>query len=103
MGAVTKGKARGKKQVGAGSSPKAPAGKPTRTATKGTGKAQRTTPASPAKRSAPQPPVDPETDPDLLDFLRAVDHYKRQRSRPFPSYSELLTILRSLGWRRIQD
>lgn len=39
--------------------------------------------------------------PDELDFLKAVDAYKRANRRPFPMWSEVLAVLESLGWRRV--
>jgi hypothetical protein len=38
-----------------------------------------------------------------LDFLKAVDAYKRNNQRPFPSWSEVLAILISLGYRRVAE
>lgn len=37
---------------------------------------------------------------DVLEFLKAVDDYKRKSARPFPSLSEYLRILRALGYRK---
>lgn len=37
---------------------------------------------------------------EVLEFVTALDEYKRQNQRPFPSWSEVLRVLRSLGWRR---
>ena len=37
--------------------------------------------------------------PEELAFLRAMDQYKREHRRPFPSWREVLDVLRSLGWR----
>jgi hypothetical protein len=37
---------------------------------------------------------------DVLEFLKAVDDYKRKSARPFPSLSEYLRILRSLGYKK---
>ena len=37
---------------------------------------------------------------DVLEFLKAVDDYKRKAARPFPSLSEYLRILRGLGYRK---
>lgn len=34
------------------------------------------------------------------EFLIAIDRYKRTRRRPYPSWSEVLQVLRSLGWRK---
>jgi hypothetical protein len=34
------------------------------------------------------------------EFLQAIDRYKRKQRRPYPTWREVLTILRGLGWRR---
>lgn len=36
-----------------------------------------------------------------LDVLRAVDRYKRLHHRPNPTITELLAVLKSLGYRRV--
>lgn len=33
-------------------------------------------------------------------FIRAVDHYKRVNRRPFPSWSEVLSVVHALGYRK---
>jgi len=35
-----------------------------------------------------------------FEFLKAVDRYKRERRRPFPTWREVLMVLKSLGWRK---
>ena len=37
---------------------------------------------------------------DELEFMKAVDQYKREHRRPFPTCSEVLEILKSLGYRK---
>ncbi len=37
---------------------------------------------------------------DELEFLKAIDQYKREKCRPHPTYTEILDVLRSLGWRK---
>lgn len=49
--------------------------------------------------------IDPTTSqrlyhPDEVEFMCAVDNYKRKSGRMFPTYSELLMILRSLGYKK---
>ena len=44
-----------------------------------------------------------EYTPEELEFLRAVDHYKRSKRRPFPTWIEVLDILRSLGWQKVES
>jgi hypothetical protein len=38
---------------------------------------------------------------DLLEFVMAVDEYKRVNSRPFPTWSEVFEIVHYLGYRRV--
>ena len=38
-----------------------------------------------------------------LEFLKAIDAYKRENGRPFPSWTEILEIAISLGWRKVAD
>lgn len=35
-----------------------------------------------------------------IEFVRAVDHYKRKFNRPFPTWSEILAIVKELGYTR---
>lgn len=34
-------------------------------------------------------------------FLRAMQDYKRERQRPFPTWREVLAVLKSLGYRKV--
>lgn len=42
-----------------------------------------------------------EMGPDVLEFIRAMDDYRVRHGRPFPSWSEVLDVLRALGYRKI--
>lgn len=49
--------------------------------------------------------VDPTTcereyRPEELEFMQALDHYKRTSGRMFPTCSEVLAVLTSLGYRK---
>src|SRR5215472_11494345 len=51
--------------------------------------------------------VDPTTcEKDYSDeeiiFMKAVDLYKRANRRPFPTWSEVLEVLRALGYRKTE-
>jgi hypothetical protein len=51
--------------------------------------------------------VDPTTcEKDYSDeeiiFMKAMDKYKRDNRRPFPTWSEVLEVLRSLGYRKTE-
>lgn len=38
---------------------------------------------------------------ELLDFIMAIDEYKRINERPFPSWSEIFEIVQFLGYRKV--
>lgn len=38
---------------------------------------------------------------EQVDFLRAIDEYKRVNQRPFPTWTEVLDIVLYLGYRRV--
>src|SRR4051812_23952776 len=40
---------------------------------------------------------------DESEFMKAMDRYKRENRRPFPTWSEVLEVLRSLGYRRVAE
>jgi len=35
-----------------------------------------------------------------VEFIRAIDRYKRKHDRPFPSWSEILLIVKELGYTK---
>lgn len=69
-------------------------------------------PAVPARRPAAKGPkslrrrhIDPTTcerdyGPEELEFMRALEAYKRSSGRMFPTCSEILEVVRSLGYVR---
>lgn len=38
-----------------------------------------------------------------VEFMRAMDKYKRRSGRPFPTWSEVLEVLMSLGYRKVAE
>lgn len=38
-----------------------------------------------------------------VEFMRAMDDYKRKSGRPFPTWSEVLEVLISLGYRKVAE
>ncbi len=59
-----------------------------------------------AARHARRRMIDPTTcerdyGPEELEFMQALDRYKRTSGRMFPTCSEVLEVLRSLGYRRV--
>ena len=52
--------------------------------------------------------IDPTTcerdyDDEEVEFMRAMDEYKRRAGRQFPTWSEVLEVLRSLGYRKVAE
>jgi len=45
-------------------------------------------------------PAMAEVDADVLEFIAAIDRFKQENGRPFPSWSEVLLVIRKLGYRR---
>lgn len=41
-----------------------------------------------------------EMPPDVIEFITAIDDYKRSNRRPFPTWSEVLEIVKGLGYER---
>ncbi len=40
---------------------------------------------------------------ELLEFIMAIDEYKRTNERPFPSWSEVFEIIQYLGYRKVAE
>ena len=40
---------------------------------------------------------------ELLEFIMAIDEYRRINERPFPSWSEVFEIIQYLGYRKVMD
>jgi hypothetical protein len=38
-----------------------------------------------------------------MEFMRAIEEYKRDFRRPFPTWSEILEVVKALGYRRVAD
>jgi hypothetical protein len=43
-----------------------------------------------------------EMSDELLEFVMAIDDYKRANDRPFPSWSEIFEIVHYLGYRKVE-
>jgi hypothetical protein len=39
-------------------------------------------------------------DEEVLEFIAALDRFKKEHNRNFPSWSEVLHVVKSLGYRR---
>ncbi len=42
-----------------------------------------------------------EMSDELLEFVLAIDDYKRANRRPFPTWSEVFEVIRFLGYRKV--
>jgi hypothetical protein len=40
---------------------------------------------------------------DEIQFMKSMDQYKRDNRRPFPTWSEVLEVLRALGYRKVAE
>jgi hypothetical protein len=40
---------------------------------------------------------------DEIHFMKAMDQYKRDNRRPFPTWSEVLEVLTALGYRKVAE
>ena len=40
---------------------------------------------------------------EQFTFLMAIDKYKRQNHKPFPSWTEVLEVVKALGYRKVAD
>jgi hypothetical protein len=38
-----------------------------------------------------------------IEFMKAMDQYKRDNRRPFPTWSEVLEVLRAMGYRKVAE
>jgi hypothetical protein len=52
--------------------------------------------------------IDPTTcerdyNDDEISFMKAMDQYKRDNRRLFPTWSEVLEVLHSLGYRKVEQ
>jgi len=52
--------------------------------------------------------IDPTTcerdyDSAEVEFMKAMDDYKRQSGRQFPTWSEVLEVLNALGYRKVAE
>jgi len=40
---------------------------------------------------------------EQFEFIMAIDEYKRANSRPFPTWTEVLEVIKALGYRRVAE
>ncbi len=44
-----------------------------------------------------------EMNDEQFEFLMAINEYKRVNKRPFPTWTEVLDVIRALGYRKVAD
>ena len=69
---------------------------------------ERRKPGTDRRRPERRRQVDPTTcERDYTDeeitFMKAMDQYKRDNRRPFPTWSEVLEVLCTLGYRKVAE
>ena len=40
---------------------------------------------------------------EQFDFVMAIDEYKRANARPFPTWTEVLELIKALGYRKVAE
>ena len=40
---------------------------------------------------------------EQFEFIMAIDQYKKQNNKPFPSWTEILDILKTMGYRKVAE
>jgi hypothetical protein len=40
---------------------------------------------------------------EQFEFLMAIDEYKRRNARPFPTWTEVLEVMKALGYRKVAE
>lgn len=68
-----------------------------------TGQERRVSERRKAERRRQIDPTTCERDyqPEEVEFMRAMDDYKRRSGRQFPTWSEVLEVIRDLGYRKV--
>lgn len=40
---------------------------------------------------------------EQFEFLQAIDDYKKQNARPFPTWTEVLEVIKAIGYRKVAE
>ncbi len=40
---------------------------------------------------------------EQFEFLMAIDEYKKRNTRPFPTWTEVLEVIKALGYRKVTE
>ncbi|HOK95042.1 MAG TPA: hypothetical protein PK052_10870 [Anaerohalosphaeraceae bacterium] len=54
---------------------------------------------TPERRAAEEGQMTPEQ----FEFLMAIDQYKRANQRPFPTWTEVLEVIKAIGYRKVAE
>ena len=54
---------------------------------------------TPERRAAEEGQMNEEQ----FEFLMAIDEYKRANQRPFPTWTEVLEVIKALGYRKVAE
>lgn len=109
-----------RKAVSKKSAKKAVAKKPSSSKAQQQKKAKKKAAKKPVKKSAPkagkpggdgakraQKPISkpPKLDmnSDVMEFIAAIDAYRKEYHRPFPGWSEILFVIKNLGYQKSDD
>jgi hypothetical protein len=66
------------------------------------GKDRRLEPKGERRRQVDPTTCEKDYSDDEIIFMKAMDQYKRANRRPFPTWSEVLEVLYSLGYRKTE-
>ena len=44
-----------------------------------------------------------EMNDEQFAFLMAIDNYKRQNQKPFPTWTEVLDVIKAMGYRKVAE
>ena len=69
------------------------------------GQERRKTPRRKVERRRQIDPTTCERDysDDEIEFMKEMDDYKRRSGRQFPTWSEVLEVMRHLGYRQVEE
>jgi hypothetical protein len=67
------------------------------------GKDRRTQQVGERRRQVDPTTCERDYNDEEITFMKAMDQYKRDNRRPFPTWSEVLEVLRALGYRRVAE
>ena len=40
---------------------------------------------------------------EQFDFVMAIDDYKKANQKPFPSWTEVLEVIKAIGYRKVAE